>query len=74
MSKPRTGWRIPVNQPINQSIFNVLGGNWDPTDKKSSSVNLYISGLEDSYSRHIHDHMGSYQSEMTELVNCPHKW
>jgi hypothetical protein len=28
-----------TNQSIN--IFNVLGGNWDPTDKKFSSVNSY---------------------------------
>ena len=27
------------NQSIN--VFNVLGGNWDPTDKKFSSVNSY---------------------------------
>ncbi len=26
-----------INQSIN--VFNVLGGNWDPTDKKFSSVN-----------------------------------
>ena len=33
----------PCSQSINQSIniFNVLGGNWDPTDKKFSSVNSY---------------------------------
>jgi len=39
----------PTNQPTNQSIkidqpiclFIVLGGDWDPTDKKFSSVNLY---------------------------------
>ena len=36
-----------VNQSINQSIniFNVLGGNWDPTDKKFSSVNSYRHDL-----------------------------
>ncbi len=32
-----------VNQSIN--IFNVLGGNWDPTDKKFSSVNSYEQDL-----------------------------
>ena len=26
---------------ISINIFNVLGGNWDPTDKKFSSVNSY---------------------------------
>ena len=35
------------SQSINQSInvFNVLGGNWDPTDKKFSSVNSYRQNL-----------------------------
>ncbi len=35
------------NQSINQSIniFNVLGGNWDPTDKRFSSVNSYRQDL-----------------------------
>ena len=28
-----------------QCIFNVLGGNWDPTDKKFSSVNSYRQDL-----------------------------
>ena len=28
-----------INQSIN--MFNVLGGNWDPTDKKFSSLNSY---------------------------------
>ena len=28
-----------INQSIN--MFNVLGDNWDPTDKKFSSVNSY---------------------------------
>ncbi len=32
-----------INQSIN--IFNVLGGNWDPTDKKFSSVNSYRQDL-----------------------------
>ncbi len=34
-------------QSINQSInmFNVLGGNWDPTDMKVSSVNSYRQDL-----------------------------
>ncbi len=32
-----------INQSIN--IFNVLGGNWDPTDKKCSSVNSYRQDL-----------------------------
>ncbi len=31
------------NQSIN--VFNVLGGNWDPTDKKFSSVNSYRQNL-----------------------------
>ncbi len=31
--------QLSINQSIN--IFNVLGGNWDPTDKKFSSVNSY---------------------------------
>ena len=31
------------NQSIN--MFNVLGGNWDPTDKKLSSVNSYRQDL-----------------------------
>ena len=26
-----------INQSINQYVFNVLGGNWDPTDKKPHS-------------------------------------
>ena len=26
-------------------VFNVLGGNWDPTDKKFSSVNAYREDL-----------------------------
>ena len=36
-----------LKQSINQSIniFNVLGGNWDPTDKKFSSVNSYRQDL-----------------------------
>jgi len=33
----------PINQSIN--VFNVLGGNWDPTDKKFSSVNSYRQDL-----------------------------
>ena len=32
-----------INQSIN--VFNVLGGNWDPTDKKFSSVNSYRQDL-----------------------------
>jgi hypothetical protein len=32
-----------INQSIN--IFHVLGGNWDPTDKKFSSVNSYRQDL-----------------------------
>ena len=32
-----------INQSIN--MFKVLGGNWDPTDKKSSSVNSYTQDL-----------------------------
>ena len=32
-----------INQSIN--IVNVLGGNWDPTDKKFSSVNSYKQNL-----------------------------
>ena len=32
-----------INQSIN--IFNVLRGNWDPTDKKFSSVNSYRQDL-----------------------------
>ncbi len=37
----------PLTQSINQSIniFNVLGGNWDLTDKKFSSVNSYRQDL-----------------------------
>ena len=34
---------ITINQSIN--IFNVLGGNWDPADKKFSSVNSYRQDL-----------------------------
>ena len=34
-----------VNQSINKYVFNVLGGNWDPTDKKFSSVNSYRQDL-----------------------------
>ena len=36
-----------AKQSINQSIniFNVLGGSWDPTDKKFSSVNSYRQDL-----------------------------
>jgi len=30
---------------INQYIFNVLGDNWDPTDKKCSSVNSHRQDL-----------------------------
>ncbi len=32
-----------INQSIN--VFNVLGGNWDPTDKKFSSVHSYRQDL-----------------------------
>ena len=32
-----------TNQSIN--VFTVLGGNWDPTDKKFSSVNSYRQDL-----------------------------
>ena len=32
-------------QSINILNFNVLGGNWDPTDKKFSSVNSYRQDL-----------------------------
>ncbi len=39
----RSRVRTPINQLIN--IFNVLGGNWDPTDKKFSSVNSYRQDL-----------------------------
>ncbi len=44
----RSAWvghaeRMLINQSIN--IFNVLGGNWDPTDKKFSSVNSYRQDL-----------------------------
>ena len=28
-----------------QYVINVLGGNWDPTDKKFSSVNSYRQDL-----------------------------
>ena len=33
-----------IHQSINQSInvFNALGGNWDPTDKKFTSVNSQV--------------------------------
>jgi len=34
-----------MTQSINQYILNVLGGNWDPTDKKFSSVNSYRQDL-----------------------------
>ncbi len=34
-----------INQSIAINIFNVLGGNWDPTDKKFSSVNSYRQDL-----------------------------
>jgi len=34
---------VEVVKSIN--IFNVLGGNWDPTDKKFSSVNSYRQDL-----------------------------
>ncbi len=34
---------VVFNQSIN--IFNVQGGNWDPTDKKFSSVNSYRQDL-----------------------------
>ena len=33
------------NQSINQYVFDVLGGNWDPTDKKFRSVNSYRQHL-----------------------------
>jgi len=33
--------RQVYNQSIHQYVFNVLGANWDPTDKKFSSVNSY---------------------------------
>ena len=38
---------VKGKQSINQSmnVFNVLGGNWDPTDKKFSSVNSYRQDL-----------------------------
>jgi len=32
-----------IDQPIN--VSNVLGGNWDPTDKKFSSMNSYRQDL-----------------------------
>ena len=35
--------KLTVNQSIN--IFDVLGCNWDPTDKKFSSVNAYRQDL-----------------------------
>ncbi len=41
---PSTNFRATINQSINQSIY-VLGGNWDPTDKKFSSVNSYRQDL-----------------------------
>jgi len=37
------GYVLFVSQSIN--IYNVLGGNWDPTDKKFSSVNSYRQDL-----------------------------
>ena len=30
---------------VSINVFNVLGGNWDPTDKKFSSVNSYRQDL-----------------------------
>ena len=37
--------RQVYNQSIHQYVFNVLGGNWDQTDKKVSSVNAYKQNL-----------------------------
>ncbi len=40
--------RLPhqyINQYQSIYVFNVLGGNWDPTDKKFSSVNSYRQDL-----------------------------
>ena len=38
--------KLSINQSIYQSInFIVLGANWDPTDKKFSSVNSYRQDL-----------------------------
>ncbi len=38
---------LPFSSNLFQSIniFNFLGGNWDPTDKKFSSVNSYRQDL-----------------------------
>ena len=36
-------WGNSINQLIN--MFSVLGGNWDPADKKFSSVNSYRQDL-----------------------------
>ena len=37
---------------ISIDIFNVLGGNWDPTDKKLSSVNSYRQDLSFLHAKH----------------------
>ncbi len=36
---------LEFNNQSSINVFNVLGGNWDPTDKKFSSVNLYRQNL-----------------------------
>ena len=38
-----SGRRQSINKSIN--VFHVLGGNWDPTDKKFSSVSSYRQDL-----------------------------
>jgi hypothetical protein len=37
--------RTLLNQSINKYVFHVLGGNWDPTDNKISSVSSYRQDL-----------------------------
>ncbi len=38
-------WHNTYDPGISINIFNVQGGNWDPTDKKFSSVNSYRQDL-----------------------------
>ena len=41
----------PVNQSIN--VFNVLGGNWDPTDRKEVQFSEFIQIRFVSYMQSI---------------------
>ena len=55
-----------INQSIN--IFNVLGGKWDPTDKKFSSLNSYRQDpLPTCKANH---HMLPYRIDMYRIAHA----